>query len=93
MRGILYVGYNVSNNIRITPACAGNTFGKLLGVITKKDHPRLCGEYLQTSTVSGKILGSPPPVRGILLDATLVALIGRITPACAGNTNLQENKL
>ena len=30
--------------IRITPACAGKSFALLVGVVSSKDHPRVCGE-------------------------------------------------
>ena len=31
---------------RITPACAGNSFGAFLSVENDQDHPRVCGEQL-----------------------------------------------
>ena len=51
-----------------------------------KDHPRLCGDYGLLYMIQKKLLGSPPPVRGLLLFVISKNLFCRITPACAGTT-------
>ena len=54
--------------------------------IIKEDHPRVCGENLETASQKADKLGSPPRVRG-KPEATRsdLAELG-ITPACAGKT-------
>ena len=70
----------------ITPAGAGKTCGHKTGHAAHEDHPRRCGENENDGFTLGKIIGSPPQVRGKLLGklGTLFAL--RITPAGAGKT-------
>ena len=69
---------------RITPACAGKrlTFPPLM--VAKRDHPRVCGEKMVDAMEDFQVSGSPPRVRGKAQPSLLVALEGRITPACAG---------
>ena len=68
----------------ITPAYAGksasfDTFHPHL-----QDHPRVCGEKLQSTSASPRALGSPPRMRGKGGRYSLRALLNRITPAYAG---------
>ena len=72
---------------RITPACAGNTISHACNVVEFGDHPRVCGEYTISAVLSTRFVGSPPRVRGILVCGKFPHGIGRITPACAGNTS------
>ena len=53
------------NEMRITPACAGNTMKKEDIVKLYGDHPRLRGEYKLWSKNLLIYLGSPPLARGI----------------------------
>ena len=48
----------------------------------------MCGEYITILLSMAVILGSPPRVRGIPEKAGEVVMKIRITPACAGNTEL-----
>ena len=75
-------------DIRITPACAGNSFVNIFNAIAERDHPRVCGEQGTMQEVTQNALGSPPRVRGTVHADNLVFLIIRITPACAGNSIL-----
>ena len=70
---------------RITPACAGNRLIFRGGAYPLRDHPRVCGEQLESILMHLNNWGSPPRVRGTdrWLRRTLEAR--RITPACAGN--------
>ena len=71
---------------RITPAYAGKSDPKVLGVRNAKDHPRLCGEKSSKHALMLKAQGSPPPMRG---KATLRCQLpedARITPAYAGKS-------
>ena len=70
----------------ITPACAGNRH--FPGFIHEKirDHPRVCGEQLFQTLFLYELLGSPPRVRGTAQGVKNLRAVGRITPACAGNS-------
>ena len=81
--GIRQCGYIAP--IRITPACAGNS--RLAGEEkwSLKDHPRVCGEQSWSCKWNEYFIGSPPRVRGTVRLLSKTSIIGRITPACAGN--------
>ena len=70
----------------ITPAYAGKsdviaaTFG------TIQDHPRLCGEKFDMMKATGKVKGSPPPMRGKDSVTLYPDHVVRITPAYAGKS-------
>ena len=74
------------NGVRITPAYAGKsdviaaTFG------TIQDHPRLCGEKFDMMKATGKVKGSPPPMRGKDSVTLYPDHVVRITPAYAGKS-------
>ena len=86
VRGKLPLGPIVSKTLRITPACAGKTdsISKRRGI--NGDHPRVCGENVSIPRDIQLIRGSPPRVRGKLVDSFDWIIQGRITPACAGKT-------
>ena len=91
-RGILNCHLQIFLINGITPACAGNTWQGDKVQPTTKDHPRLRGEYIKRGKIFSDGLGSPPLARGIRQeDKETVDDIG-ITPACAGNTNEQQQK-
>ena len=71
---------------RITPACAGNRKSWIILHRKKQDHPRVCGEQDITTPKCSGIIPSPPRVRGTGEGAELFNKLGRITPACAGNS-------
>ena len=84
------VNGNIANHIayRITPACAGKS-PALDGMgHAFQDHPRMCGE--KTFRVfNGRIAkGSPPHVRGKAFYSSKILFLGRITPACAGKSDI-----
>ena len=73
--------------MRITPACAGKTCILADDNLIREDHPRVCGENkIYPRRAQGR-QGSPPRVRGKRICHHLLALAGRITPACAGKTH------
>ena len=76
---------------RITPACAGNSILRRSSLSVVRDHPRVCGEQLRSLKYHGRLMGSPPRVRGTERLSGLLMKIRRITPACAGNSGLQES--
>ena len=64
MRGKARLSGTCRTRARITPAYAGKRFG--IGFLQEWqwDHPRLCGEKLQTTDRNNYHWGSPPPMRG-----------------------------
>ena len=50
--------------VGIIPACAGKTSARTMLRTSCRDHPRVCGENCGAVTVSRRILGSPPSMRG-----------------------------
>ena len=69
---------------RITPACAGKRVTDENGLPMTEDHPRVCGEKPPRRDRRPHTGGSPPRVRGKVLDYRVGADSGGITPACAG---------
>ena len=75
---------------RITPAGAGKTYVDEIVDLDSEDHPRRCGENLVLVSVKKPFLGSPPQVRGKLVQlATGLGKTG-ITPAGAGKTRFER---
>ena len=67
-RGIHALRIITRDDVRITPACAGNTPTRSNCSGYLEDHPRLRGEYKPLNQDRLKIRGSPPLARGILLS-------------------------
>ena len=86
VRGKLNFSCSLLGVTRITPAGAGKTAPTERARRNAWDHPRRCGENLGQFRFDTSILGSPPQVRGKLLAAIAVPVLGRITPAGAGKT-------
>ena len=81
----------LKNSLRITPACAGTTYGYCADCRIFQDHPRVCGYYGVTPGPKVTPLGSPPRVRVLRTPLTLPNGVLRITPACAGTTGCLVN--
>ena len=73
---------------RITPACAGKTLHVLPSHLFGWDHPRVGGKNSTLSVLLKKVLGSPPRVREKLSPTLAHSIKCRITPACAGKTEI-----
>ena len=71
---------------RITPACAGTTCALWRPRRARRDHPRVCGDYLLKCQNFVQVQGSPPRVRGLPYFQSTYLPDLRITPACAGTT-------
>ena len=86
VRGKHYWAYFWAFAPGITPAGAGKTRSRSGHGGVWQDHPRGCGENSSStaSTISSR--GSPPRMRGKLMQQSTVALDRRITPADAGKT-------
>ena len=74
----------------ITPACAGTTSYRRPLMIFFMDHPRMCGDHSFRSHLNWLKQGSPPHVRGPLMVLLFHHTGLRITPACAGTTEEDE---
>ena len=70
----------------ITPACAGKRRIRSALVISRGDHPRVCGEKVYTTATRGGCWGSPPRVRGKECRVGRKGKARGITPACAGKS-------
>ena len=71
---------------RITPTRVGNTPHCSFLVVLIKDHPHPCGEYSIALNLIVTVVGSPPPVWGILRQVRVLPLPEGITPTRVGNT-------
>ena len=70
----------------ITPACAGKRVVVASVGETHRDHPRVCGEKVSSTSPIKCLKGSPPRMRGkVDLSLKVVRVLG-ITPACAGKS-------
>ena len=74
----------------ITPACAGKrpTVRRITALVG--DHPRVCGEKVKNESSSLRRHVSPPRVRGKGLPFCGFCILCRITPACAGKSDVTE---
>ena len=73
-------------DVRITPAYAGKRKDIIKSNALNRDHPRLCGEKMETGILDGQMMGSPPPMRGKDIYASDVVQQAGITPAYAGKS-------
>ena len=92
VRGTVSWLHLIAFDIRITPACAGNSTAYHKAQRASQDHPRMCGE--QKSRTSGGVgmAPSPPHVRGTKSITHGSSTDPRITPACAGNSSFMRAK-
>ena len=86
MRGKGVCPVRAPADLGITPAYAGKSVYVLKNRRGSWDHPRLCGEKSFSHCVAPVMPGSPPPMRGKVLQAILQLNTGRITPAYAGKS-------
>ena len=70
----------------ITPACAGKTDKETGPLLSRRDHPRMCGKDTNSSIFTRITSGSPPHVRERLNNGFINLHRDRIIPACAGKT-------
>ena len=74
--------------VGITPACAGKRTRGSMELPMHRDHPRVCGEKHMNTLTASCAEGSPPRVRGKVCNPFSTNLNARITPACAGKSQL-----
>ena len=84
MRGKATIVIFFLPHFRITPAYAGKSRSSHICRHESQDHPRLCGEKFSESLQTLVMIGSPPPMRGKVVETLDKALDGGITPAYAG---------
>ena len=87
MRGKVFSQHRKYNSNRITPAYAGKSAVVELLLITRQDHPRLCGEKPFSQDIFPPVPGSPPPMRGKVTVNPDGSVTHGITPAYAGKRN------
>ena len=80
--------YRPERTTGITPACAGKSpfFPGVPGL--RWDHPRVCGEKNIPQIHISRSTGSPPRVRGKVVESWNSCVFSGITPACAGKREL-----
>ena len=86
MRGKVSKRFFLGAAYRITPAYAGKSSSKCPFFRAIRDHPRVCGEKLSTTSTLGSSWGSPPRMRGKELRNQLSRMMTWITPAYAGKS-------
>ena len=86
MRGKAQNGSKRRRVHRITPAYAGKSSGSWCQPLSDRDHPRLCGEKQHFFYFLVYTGGSPPPMRGKVLQSKKNHATGGITPAYAGKS-------
>ena len=71
----------------ITPACAGKSYHLSGTGFCGRDHPRVCGEKMDSLPHRALYLGSPPRMRGKAVCNADSLRTGGITPAYAGKSD------
>ena len=87
-RGRLEQPVALGRPFRITPACAGKTWAGFYHGVQLEDHPRMRGEDASELKPETAGVGSPPHARGRPRTLTGRGCRPRITPACAGKTEI-----
>ena len=93
VRGTVYFADFCFNNLRITPARAGNRRCCSGCRPAGGDHPRACGEQVSQALRMISCLGSPPRVRGTGPGRYAPPASLGITPACAGNRKKETSRV
>ncbi len=86
-RGTPHPGTSRAPRCRISPACAGNTWTRLMHRPSTTDQPRVRGEHHERTNCSTPGCGSAPRARGTRSSRPTLRPGRRISPACAGNTS------
>ena len=87
MRGLLIIVIYISIFDGITPAHAGLTRCLVSSMVPTRDHPRACGAYSKEKNIQNMLQGSPPRMRGLLIQMIIGHAGDGITPAHAGLTS------
>ena len=87
MRGKVRQYIRLIHLYRITPAYAGKRIPTTTARVLRRDHPRLCGEKANHRAFRLRFAGSPPPMRGKVLQCGICGRKVGITPAYAGKSS------
>ena len=93
VREKLFGNHVYTSDYGITPACAGKTLIRILKSTQMRDHPRVCGKNHKNQMEHTQLTGSPPRVREKLVFVDSVKFRLGITPACAGKTDMEIEKV
>ncbi len=74
----------------VSPAYAGKSRECARGLTRARNHPRICGEKPHLLGQFGRVVGSPPRMRGKEGVALLSGQIVGITPAYAGKSGCRH---
>ena len=88
VRGARHGDARPAAGLGIIPACAGSTKAEWTDLISRGDHPRMCGEHEVGFEPFPVLAGSSPHVRGARWSRWPDASRCGIIPACAGSTML-----
>ena len=91
MRGTRIRPPEYARTLGIIPAYAGNTPPCPGRAAIHWDHPRICGEHVQTADCEGVQAGSSPHMRGTLSQCGGAQHVHGIIPAYAGNTMTRDS--
>ena len=80
-----FIAYN-----GITPAYAGKSPFRCSVSAVDEDHPRVCGEKLNSLALKCSLRGSPPRMRGKVACRNWLIVAPGITPAYAGKRMLKS---
>ena len=86
MRGKGVEGAPADAKAGITPAYAGKRRCLLDLTLSRRDHPRVCGEKKAPRVLRVPLAGSPPRMRGKAIFSSGPSGLVGITPACAGKS-------
>ena len=87
MRGKVPAGFLEVVQPRITPAYAGKSVISGSLWLSSRDHPRVCGEKWVPVVSSVSVQGSPPRMRGKVMQQCVARKVVGITPAYAGKSD------
>ena len=87
-RGTLLTVPDDNRVVRLIPARAGNTNGRLRKYLAKTAHPRSRGEHEDVKPGREDDFGSSPLARGTQICLRYLKISLRLIPARAGNTNV-----
>ena len=76
----------------ITPAYAGKRWPASAAMVTRWNHPRVCGEESLIPALPLHVVGSPPRMRGKDVKQAVKLMMARITPAYAGKSNCPSHQ-
>ena len=93
MRGKVIYDSGKPNVVRITPAYAGKRLARVFVHFASRDHPRLCGEKRCSTRYRSDATGSPPPMRGKVVQVNQLQTRFQDHPRLCGEKFLTTEKI